>query len=127
MKHILFTKNGQNQYYIQAVNSGQCCAVSSEISLLEILVQPLRLGLNNVVNDYKNLLDNFPHLTWCSVTREVALQAATLRAKYKLRTPDALIIATGITQGATLMITNDTQWKQISEIQIICLRDLEDK
>jgi len=91
---------------------------------LEILVQPLKLGLEKVVDDYKYMLDNFPNMTLSPVTRDVTLQAATLRAKYKLRTPDALILATGIVQGASLMLTNDIQWKQVSEISVICLSDL---
>ncbi|RKZ41372.1 MAG: type II toxin-antitoxin system VapC family toxin [Gammaproteobacteria bacterium] len=109
---------------LQAVNSGQCCGVTSEMSLLEILVQPLSLGLEKVVDDYTHKLDNFPNMTLYPVNRDVTLQAATLRAKYKLRTPDALILATAIVQGASLMLTNDVQWKQVSEISVICLSDL---
>ena len=67
---------------LQAVNFGQRRAVTSEISLLEILVQPLKLGLEKVVDDYKYMLDNFPNMTLYPVTRDVTLQAATLRAKY---------------------------------------------
>ncbi len=40
-------------------------------------------------------------MTLYSVNRDVTLRAATLRAKYKLRTPDALILATAIVQGAS--------------------------
>jgi predicted nucleic acid-binding protein len=109
---------------LQAVNTGQCCGVISELTLLEILVQPLRLGLEKVVDKYKFSIDNFPNMTVCPVTREVILKGAALRAKYGLRTPDALIIATSIVQGATLMLTNDPKWKRVSEIQVICLDDL---
>jgi len=111
---------------LQTVSSGQCCAVISELSLLEILVQPLRLGLDEVVENYKLSLDNFPNLRLCPVTREVTLEAAALRAKYGLRTPDALIIATSIVQGASLIVTNDAQWKRVSEIQVVCLNDLSE-
>jgi uncharacterized protein len=111
---------------LQAVSSGQCCAVISELTLLEILVQPLRLGLEEVVEKYQFSIDNFPNLTLCPVTREVTLKAAALRAKYELRTPDALIIATSIVRGASLMVTNDAQWKRVSEIEVVCLSDLSD-
>jgi len=109
---------------LQAVNTGQCSGVISELTLLEILVQPLRLGLEEVVDNYKLSIDNFPNMIVSPVTREVILKGAALRAKYGLRTPDALIIATSIVQGATLMLTNDAKWKRVSEIQVICLDDL---
>ncbi len=108
---------------LQTVSSGKCAAVTSEISLLEILVHPLRLELDHVVNNYQVMLDNFPNMTLCPVNRNVTLKAAALRAKYGLRTPDSLIIATAIVEGASLIVTNDSKWKRVSEITVICLSD----
>jgi len=109
---------------LQAISGGQCSAVMSEVSLLEILVQPLRLGLSETVANYQLLLDNFPNLLIYPVTRQVTLTAASLRANFGLRTPDALILATGMVQGATLMVTNDIDWKRVPKIQVVCLNDL---
>ena len=116
----------KNRYRQIFTTRTQCLGIDILWTFWLVTVQPLRLGLENVADDYKNLLDNFPKLTLCPITRDVTLQAAVLRAKYGLRTPDALILATWITQGATLMITNDIQWKQVSEIQIVCLKDLKE-
>lgn len=108
---------------LRAVEEGRCRAVASEITLLELLVQPLRLGLTDVADEYEALLENFPHFQLAPVTRPVTLKAAALRAQHALRTPDALIVATGLVHGATLVVTNDDNWKRVEGVKILCLRD----
>jgi predicted nucleic acid-binding protein len=49
--------------------------------------------------------------------------ASRLRAKYSMRTPDALQIAVGVLYGATKFLTNDPDLKRVSEIKILVLDD----
>jgi predicted nucleic acid-binding protein len=42
----------------------------------------------------------------------VLLDAAALRAKFRFRTPDAILLATGIGFSATAAVTNDKTWKE---------------
>lgn len=66
------------------------------------------MGRQDVADDYEVLLvDHFPNLEWVPISREILLEAAGLRARYRLRTPDAIQIATGLRAGTTLAITND--------------------
>jgi predicted nucleic acid-binding protein len=51
--------------------------------------------------------------------------AAELRARYNLRTPDALHIACAIDTGCDAFLTNDTGIKRVNEIRILVLDDLE--
>lgn len=108
---------------LTAIQSGAWRGVVSEITLLELLVQPLRQERQDVADEYETLLTNFPNLTLVPVTRRSILGAASLRAATGLKTPDALIIATAMEQGATLVITNDQQWKRVSGIEVTCLDD----
>jgi hypothetical protein len=50
--------------------------------------------------------------------------AATLRARFKLRTPDAIQIATGLHARATLAITNDQKWCELPVMETLLLSDL---
>ena len=59
------------------------------------------------------------------MTREILLRAADIRAHYELRTPDAIMLATAAESGATLVITNDSAWRRIREIDVVLLRDLK--
>ena len=104
------------------IESGHFAAVASILTLMEITVRPWQLQRSDVVQDYAEILTHFPNLTLIDVTRDIAGQAARLRAQYSLRPADALHIATSLVHGATAFITNDRQLARLREkVQIILL------
>ena len=107
------------------VETGQAKAVVSELTLLEILVRPFQLERADIADEYETLLIHFPNLRLVPISRDILIRAASLRAKYRLRTPDAMIVATAIQQGATRIITNDEGWKGVTEMDVICLHDFK--
>lgn len=109
----------QTSAFLDAIQGGNCQGVS----LFELLVMPLRKEQPGVADEYEILLTNFPSLTLAPLTRDVMLAAAALRAKYGLKTPDALIVATALEQQATLLVTNDRRWRRVPGIEIYCLSD----
>ncbi len=107
------------------VESGQTNAISSEITLMELIVQPLRSRRFDIADHYELLLENFPHFRLQPINRPVLLRAARLRATYGgLRSPDAIILATALLENSTLAVTNDKRWKQVKEIETACLQEL---
>jgi len=62
-------------------------------------------------------------LTTLMIERDVAIKAAELRAKYRIRTPDAIQIATSIIGNAGAFITNDIALKKVKEIVVLILDD----
>ncbi|MBI3607173.1 MAG: PIN domain-containing protein [Nitrospirae bacterium] len=68
----------------------------STLSLLEVLVQPYRRGKEELVNQFYGLLTTYPGLTWVTLSTEIADIAARLRAHHRLKTPDAIVLATAI-------------------------------
>lgn len=119
--HPLYCR--QTSAFLDAVQGGGSQGIVSELSLLELLVMPLRKNQPGIADEYEILLTNFPNLTLAPLTRDVILTAATLRARHGLRTPDALIIATALEQKATLLVTNDRAWRRVEEIEVYCLSD----
>lgn len=109
---------------IESLEAGKFRGIASELTLLELTVRPLQLGRQDVADDYEILLGYFPNLELQPISREVLLEAAGLRARHRLRTPDAIQIATGMRYGATLAITNDQGWRNLSLIETITLSDL---
>ena len=71
---------------LRQVSAGHCRAVVSELTLLELLVQPLRLERQDVADEYELLLASFPHLDLISMDRAIILRAAQLRARVGLGT-----------------------------------------
>jgi len=92
-------------------------AVTSTLTMTELLVQPYRAGNEPLVNQYYGLLSLFPNLEWVAPDLAVADAAAQLRARYRLRTPDALHAATAISRGATAIMTNDADLARVSEVE----------
>lgn len=109
---------------IGALEEGKFRGIASELTLLELTVQPLQLGRQDVADDYEVLLDYFPHLELFPVSREILLDAAALRARQKLRTPDAIQVATALRADATLAVTNDKAWRAVPLIETVLLADL---
>lgn len=111
---------------IESLEDGEFRGVASELTLLELTVRPLQLGRQDVADDYEVLLDYFPNFDLEPISREILLEAAALRARQRLRTPDAIQIATGLRTGATLAVTNDEGWRNFPLLETLILTDLVD-
>ena len=109
---------------IEELEAGRFRGIASELTLLEIIVKPLQLGRQDAADDYETLLSYFPNLDLIPISRTILLDAATLRARHRLRTPDAIQLATAFASGATLAITNDEAWAHIVGIETLLLSDL---
>ena len=99
--------------------------LSSVITLLEVLVKPLKEGQNKTVEQYKKILTNAEGIDIFEITIPVTIKAAELRAKYNIHTPDALQIATAIERQADFFLTNDLRLKQVVEIKLVTISELQ--
>lgn len=99
-------------------------AITSTITLLELLVQPYRLGDIDRVNKFYALFSTFPHLEWLAPTLEIADMGARFRAEYSLRTPDAIQAATAVSGDATGFMSNDTGFRRVAGLEVMVLDDL---
>jgi predicted nucleic acid-binding protein len=114
----------RTEYLFKSIESGKHNAVTSVITLIEILVKPMREGNSAAARDYRDLLLTFPHLRMVNVDAQISEAAAHLRAKYGIKTPDAIQIATVISQGSTSFITNDESLKKVEELTVLLLDDI---
>jgi predicted nucleic acid-binding protein len=109
----------------QRVDAGSLQIVTSVITLTEVLVMPIQTGHTRYEREYREMLLNTQDITTTSVSPVIAEQAARLRAKYRLRTPNALHIATAIDSGCDAFLTNDLDIRRVTEIRVLVLDDLE--
>jgi predicted nucleic acid-binding protein len=110
---------------VRRISSGSLSGHTSVITLAEVLVQPLRQGDTRLAQHYRRFLSRSRNLTLEPITADVAKQAAELRARYGLRTPDALQIAAALSGGCSAFLTNDGQHKRVTELQVLVLDELE--
>lgn len=83
------------------------------------------MGRADLAEKYEQILSSSETISLIDVNKHIARIAALLRADYKLRTPDAIQIATAIYAKADCFLTNDKQLKSIKEIQILTMDDLK--
>ncbi|ANE45664.1 hypothetical protein SY83_04390 [Paenibacillus swuensis] len=117
----------QAKQLLEQVEEGLYTAVTSAISLAEILVKPVRDGNLTLEKQYKLLFAHFPNLFVAPVDTKVAERAAFLRGKYGIKMPDALLIATAIVENAEVFVTNDLRLEQVEEIPCLRLDQLQHK
>jgi predicted nucleic acid-binding protein len=99
-------------------------AVTSSVTMTELLVLPYREGDEPRANDFYALLSTYPNLDWVAPNLEIADLAARIRAVHRLRTPDALQAATAAHSRATGLITNDAVFGRVEEFQTLVLDKL---
>jgi len=105
------------------IEKGFSKGVTSILTKLEIMVKPKLEGNQNLARTYDFLLRTFPNLVLRDLDDYVVDSASTLRAKYKIRTPDAIQVASALVGGASLFITNDSDLKKVSEVEIVIMRE----
>ncbi len=110
---------------IRHVDEGRVIGYSSVVTLTEVLTQPKRRGNIMVEQEYRNLLLHSRHFKLISITADIAEQAADLRARYSLRTPDALQIAVALRSGCQAFLTNDSDLKRVTSLRVLVLAELE--
>ncbi len=111
------------------ISYGDIKGISSYLTLLEVLVKPIQAGHREIAVQYRDLMLGSDFLRLYPLDDKVAETAATLRARYhgngfKIKTPDAIQVATAILNGAEVFITNDCSLKRLKEIDVMLLDEL---
>jgi predicted nucleic acid-binding protein len=106
------------------LDSKTSAAVTSVITMTELLVKPYRESDEETVDKCYTLLSTYPNLEWICPSLEIADLAAEIRAIHRLRTPDALQAATALRANATALVTNDSVFQRIRDLDVLLLDDL---
>ena len=106
------------------INHGHIIAYTSLITLIEVLTKPMEAKDESLAEKYETLLTNSDNLILNDIDKNVAVESAILRAKYNIKTPDAIQLTAGIVNGAKVFVTNDANLKKVKEIQVIVLDNL---
>jgi predicted nucleic acid-binding protein len=78
------------------IDAGRIEAITSTITLLEVLVQPFKTSNEALAEKYREILLYSDGLTTFEILHEVSELSSKLRAKYTIKTPDAIQIALGV-------------------------------
>ena len=112
--------------FFEAMFQGEFRVVTSVVTIPEVLVYPLRQGNTTLAQQYRDILFNSQGLTTIEVVPVIAETSAQLRADYNLRTPDAIQMATAISEGASFFLTNDARLPSLPGLSVLVLAQLID-
>jgi predicted nucleic acid-binding protein len=77
-----------------------------------------------LAREYRDLLVHGRNFTLISIDPQIAESAADLRARYNLRTPDALQVAAALQTGCEAFLTNDKGLQRVTELRVLVLDEL---
>lgn len=109
----------------QMSDEGYFQSITSVVTLVEVLHKPIQLADRNITAMYKRMMLNSDGFSLVGINVIIAERAAQLRARYNLRTPDALQIAAALEANCEAFLTNDLALKRVNELKILCLDELE--
>ena len=76
-------------------------------------------------NAFRQVLLDSNNFSMIAVDDVIADAAAMLRAKYGIRTPDAVQIASAIVGNSDAFLTNDRGLKRVTELRVLIPDELE--
>lgn len=115
---------GNIQALLRALDEAEIVAVTSELTLAEVLVKPLRDQNQIVQQAYQTFLTPTPVLQPVPISRNILEEAARLRATKRLKLPDAIHLATANLNGCDSFLTNDDLFKSVSAANIKILSEI---
>lgn len=105
----------------EQADAGQRVLVTSALSLLEVLVVPYRSADMALAERYEALLTRSRGVRMLDVTPGQWRDAAMIRARTRVKTPDALQMAAAVAAGCQTLVTNDRDLPDIPGLRIIQL------
>jgi predicted nucleic acid-binding protein len=101
----------------EASERGEVRLALSVITLAEILTGPHKAGLPDLAKRYETVLASRHSVV--PVNAPIAGLAAQLRARYRLKLPDALQLATALDIGAAALVTHDRDFAEVQGIPVL--------
>jgi len=120
--HPLFGHPARSLF--SAVEQGKHKALTSTLTLLEVMAGPLKYGKEELANEYAELITTFPNLALCDMSQDVACRAARFRAS-GVKSPDSIHLATAVVCKADYFITEDGRLCKIEGIHGLALSSFE--
>ncbi len=108
----------------ESIDSQRIAAVTSSLTLLEVLVVPYRSGNVALAERYEEILGGSRGLRLLDIDRSQLRTAAHLRALYSgLRAPDSIHLSAALHGGCSCLVTNDRTLPSIAGLRILQIDD----
>jgi predicted nucleic acid-binding protein len=103
----------------EAAETGHANVVVSTVTVAEVLAGPIKAGDELLTSRYREALTRSPGWQVVAFDVEMAVEAARIRARYRLRLPDAIQVATAIRAGAAALVTHDRALRRVRGLKVV--------
>ncbi len=107
-----------------AIQDRTLLVVTSALTLLEVLVKPIRDGNDQLAATYRRVILETEGLECVAIDRKILNSAAQIRARCRLKTPDAIHAATALHLRTTVFITNDAGFRRVPGLNVVLLDEV---
>jgi predicted nucleic acid-binding protein len=99
-----------------AVADGAISIAISSITVAEVLAGPLGAGKEALAGRYRAALRRWLIVP---VSEDLAVTAARLRVRFRLRLPDAIQLATTVETGSYALVTHDRDFSRVRDVRVL--------
>ena len=96
--------------------AGEFSLAVTTITIAEVLTGPLGAGEDALSKRYRAVLESW-HVV--DLTADIAETAARLRARHKLKLPDAIQLASALAINAHALVTHDRDFAKVRGMRIV--------
>ena len=104
-----------------SILNAECIVFTSELTLAEVLVAPFQLGNAELVTNNRNFIEASGAFTLLPTTRETYIRASLYRAKFNMKTPDAIHMASAVEARCEVFVSNDKGIKAPTGIEMVLI------
>jgi predicted nucleic acid-binding protein len=103
----------------EAIDMGRIHGVVTPITVAEIVSGPLKAGNDALAERYRHTLSQSPSWTVRDIDTEIAVLAARLRLRHKLKLPDAIQLAAALHESCYALVTHDRDFASVTELPVL--------
>jgi predicted nucleic acid-binding protein len=101
------------------IDRGRLTALVTPTTVAEVVSGPLKIGKEALAERYRRALTDNAGWSVRDLDADIAVLAARLRLRYKLKLPDAMQLAAAVREGCYALITHDRDFAAVTELPIL--------
>jgi predicted nucleic acid-binding protein len=101
------------------IEAGRIDAVVTPITVAEVVSGPLRAGQDALAERYRQAITAGQGFSVRDTNADIAVLAARLRIRHRLKLPDAIQLATCVQAGCFALLTRDRDFGSVTDVLVL--------
>jgi predicted nucleic acid-binding protein len=102
-----------------AIDAGRIQALVTPVTLAEVVTGPLKAGKEALAERYRQALCAGTGWSLREIDADIAVLAARLRVRHRLRLPDAIQVAVAVHEGCHALVTHDRDFYGLTDLLVL--------